>query len=933
MKKLFILIPLALATLVQAQPGTETLYLSGKDNRSTVEWDFYCTAGRNSGKWDKIIVPSCWEQQGYGTYDYGRDYHTYGKKFQFADEQGFYKTKFSVPKKWDKKRVVIVFEGVMTDAEVKVNGQLAGDAHQGAFYRFSYDITDKIKVGAENLLEVNVKKMSDNKMVNRAERYADYWVFGGIFRPVYLQAYPQEYIERTAIAAEADGAYYAKVYTNHVGGVRQLTLKIKDVQGHVVSQASSQINNGDAVADVKGTLANPLRWTAETPHLYTVELTLWNKGKAIHTITEKIGFRTIEVRKKDGIYLNGTKIKMKGINRHVFWPESGRTVNADIDMMDVRLVKEMNMNSIRCSHYPPDKDFLNICDSLGIYVIDELAGWQNAYDTGVGRKLVKEMVARDVNHPSIIFWSNGNEGGHNRELEPDYKLWDHSSRVLIRAHHKPGNHLNGIDCNHYEDYYSSRSIMDAGDNIYMPTEFNHCQDDGGGGAGLSDFWEQMWAHPLSGGGYLWVLFDEAIARTDMYNALDANRVNANDGVLGPHREKEGSYYAIRDIFTPVKISLSQLPNSFSGQVEVENRFFFTNLKECRFKVELIDFRNPTERLHGSVVKKSYTLPSPDVRPGNKGNLSLALPTDWTQYDAVRLYAFDNHDNEVAQWTWKTKSNLQLVSLIGQQGSGNVEIGDSLTYYSLKAAGIALVIDKNTGLLDKINTDLGYNLSFGNGPVLVKGEAKVVSVHPTDNGVEALFEGNLKYARWTMMPGGWVKFDYEYTLNDTVPFAGISFSYPESNVIGAKWLGRGPARVWKNREFGGTLDVWENLYNNTRTGQTSWIYPEFKGYFSDMVWAELNTAEGRILVVSEQDDLYLRLFDFHALSGKVPHPELPVGDVSFLDAIPPTGTKMATNLSTNTAQLGPNSELNVMNRTVKRTLYFYFGWLGPDMYVK
>ncbi len=111
---------------------------------------------------------------------------------------------------------------------------------------------------------------------------------------------------------------------------------------------------------------------------------------------------------------------MKGINRHVFWPETGRTVSPAIDLADVQLIKEMNMNAVRCSHYPPDKRFLELCDSLGLYVLDELAGWQKAYSTKAGAPLVKEMVTRDANHPSIIFWSNGNEGGHNKELDDDY---------------------------------------------------------------------------------------------------------------------------------------------------------------------------------------------------------------------------------------------------------------------------------------------------------------------------------------------------------------------------------------------------------------------------------------------------------------------------------------------------------------------------------
>src|SRR6187551_1324649 len=135
-------------------------YLSGIDAKRTVQWDFFCTAGRNSGEWKKIQVPSCWEQQGFGNYNYGRDYKTNGKNARFYDEQGMYKYKFKVPASWKGKNINIVFDGSMTDTEVKINGKIAGTIHQGAFYRFKYDITDLLNFDKANLLEVAVSKMS-----------------------------------------------------------------------------------------------------------------------------------------------------------------------------------------------------------------------------------------------------------------------------------------------------------------------------------------------------------------------------------------------------------------------------------------------------------------------------------------------------------------------------------------------------------------------------------------------------------------------------------------------------------------------------------------------------------------------------------------------------------------------------------------------------
>jgi beta-galactosidase/beta-glucuronidase len=167
---------------------TETQLLSGWDKDHTVDWDFYCTGGRNSGKWTKIPVPSNWELKGFGTYNYGRE------KVK-SDEKGLYKYQFKLKPEWKKKRVFIVFEGSMTDTKVKINGKLAGPVHQGVFYRFKYEIGKLLDFKGKNLLEVEVAKKSADTSVNRAERDAYYWVFGGIYRPVYLEAVPEVFIE------------------------------------------------------------------------------------------------------------------------------------------------------------------------------------------------------------------------------------------------------------------------------------------------------------------------------------------------------------------------------------------------------------------------------------------------------------------------------------------------------------------------------------------------------------------------------------------------------------------------------------------------------------------------------------------------------------------------------------------------------------------
>lgn len=910
----------------------EIRYLSGTDKDHTVAWEFYCTGGRKSGQWTTIPVPSCWEQQGFGAYNYGRDYKTYGRNFRFAEEKGLYKHAFTVPLAWQQKEVFIVFEGAMTDAEVKINGKLAGPVHQGAFYRFKYNITDKLLAGKPNTLEVTVSKMSANESVNNAERLADYWVFGGIFRPVYLEAVPREFIDHTAIDAKADGSFAMNVALQHIRGARQVKASIKDASGKTVTTVLQAVKAGDTLVRLTTQVAGPKLWTAETPNLYTVQVTLTKGVQPIYTTKERFGFRTIEIRKGDGIYLNGVQIKMKGVNRHVWWPETGRTVSPVIDLADVQLIKEMNMNAVRCSHYPPDKRFLEVCDSLGLYVLDELAGWQKAYSTSAGAPLVKEMVTRDANHPSIIFWSNGNEGGHNKELDDDYGIYDLSNRPVIHAHHRPGNTFNGIDCNHYEDYYSSKNILDGPD-IYMPTEFLHCQDDGGGGASLNEFWELHWHAKKSGGGFLWALVDEGIARTDLGGRIDVNGVNAPDGVVGPHREKEGSFWAIREIFSPVKLAAQTLPANFNGTIAVENRYHYTNLSQCKFYWQLVNYKKPFSGQSGVTILQKGIVPGPDIQPAASGVLSLNLPANWATHDALTLIVQDPTGQEVIRRTWSIRSNEQLLASLISLSADSVQLVETDTTLTLRSGGIGIALHKKTGLLAGVSNAAANNLLFRNGPVLVGGNASFRGISNRMDGknriIEASYTGALEYARWTMYPGGWVSLDYEYHLDDSVALAGISFDYPENFVLGAKWLGKGPYRVWKNRLQGVTSNVWENMYNNTQTGSFPWNYPEFKGYFADITWMELNTVEGKFLVASQEPGLYVRLFNFYGLSGVVPHPALPPGDISFLDAIPPIGTKLALNISANTKNLGPAGEFTRLNGSVKRRLWFYFGLPRPE----
>ena len=333
----------------------------------------------------------------------------------------------------------------MTDASVKVNGAEAGPLHQGAFYRFKYDITELLKFGEENLLEVSVSDKSANHSVNGAERYADFWVFGGIFRPVWLQAEPAQFMDRVAIDARADGSFAMDYYLGGEGQADTVEVTFRTRRGKPwANPFPCRSRRG---ASRRKFLRRQL-WTAETPALYTAVVRLKQGATVLHELKQRFGFRTIEVRRGEGLFVNGQHVLLKGVCHHVAWPTLGRTSSDRIAALDVGLIQDMNMNAVRMSHYPPDEEFLDLCDEKGLYVLDELTGWQHKYDTEVGRQHVQEMISRDVNHPSIIIWDNGNEGGWNTNLDADFEQLDPQHRVVNHPWAKFGD----IDDKHYPDY-------------------------------------------------------------------------------------------------------------------------------------------------------------------------------------------------------------------------------------------------------------------------------------------------------------------------------------------------------------------------------------------------------------------------------------------------------------------------------------------------
>ena len=721
-----LLVP-AFASAEPTGPRTERQYLSGRGPADAVPWAFSVTGGRRAGEQTTIPVPSHWELQGFGTYNYGQEPNK-------SDERGLYRVKFTVPAAWQDRRIRLVFDGVMTDAAVKVNGRSAGPVHQGGFTQFRHDVTNLVKFDDENVLEVEVAKVSANPETERAERGGDYWVFGGIYRPVWLESVPAHSIDHVAIDARADGTLTADVT---LGALRDkvrpegpslvpemIEAQILDADNRPVGAPFSAKIPGGGTGRLRlaTRAADPLLWTAETPRLYTLQVTRRRGDAVVHTTTTRFGFRTFEVREGQGLFVNGRRVLLKGVNRHSFRPETGRALNREDCYADARLIRAMNMNAVRMSHYPPDEAFLEACDELGLYVLDELSGWQHAHGTAVGRLLVRELVERDVNHPSIIIWDNGNEGGWNRDLDGEFALYDPQQRPVIH----PWDPFGGIDTKHYTSYADHVRRL-KGPNLVMPTEILHALYDGGAGAGLQDYWQATMDSPFGAGLFIWDFADEAVVRTDRGGRLDPFSTFAPDGIVGPHFEKEGSYHAVRHVWSPVQIDAPVLDEKFNGTLTLHNRYDFTSLASCRveWSLERFDYL-------GHAMDTGSTA-GPDIAPHASDRLKLELPANWREADMLVLTVKDSRGDALWTWTWATPALAERTTALMR--TANVAtpptIERSADRVSLVAEKISATFDAQTGSLVALRAgDRTYALA--NGPRLAF--ARPVTAAPVMAGI-------------------------------------------------------------------------------------------------------------------------------------------------------------------------------------------------------
>ncbi|MBE0652284.1 MAG: glycoside hydrolase family 2, partial [Bacteroidales bacterium] len=482
---------------------------------------------------------------------------------------------------------------------------------------------------------------------------------------------------------------------------------------------------------------------------------------------------------------------------------------------------------------------------------------------------------------------------------------------------------------HYKDYNYGTGTHLHGRNIVFPTEFLHGLYDGGHGAGLEDYWKQMQYNPISAGGFLWCFSDEGVVRNDLEGMIDTDGNHAPDGIVGPFREKEGSFYTVRELWSPVFFEKKFITNQFDGSFIVENRYHFTNLNQCSFEYEFATMPKPGEQLKAIVAQGKMILP--DIPADSKGRLRIELPDNWGAADILYIRAFDPHGREIYQWSWQVKTPAQVTDeLIKHQYTfkhkdfGFYETQDEVILY---AGTILARFGKETGILFEVKSD-NMVIPIKNGPVLCEGEPNIKGnkVTETDSAIilEIFHEMPVKHHRWIMYPNGLLKLEYSYWPGNYTDFMGVSFDFPERMIKGLRWFGSGPYRVWKNRMAGNMINVWNNDYNNTITGEGKLIYPEFKGYFKDLYWAEIDALPKSFRVFCSNEDVFLRMLTPDKpknARNDYTSPPFPTGDISFMHGITPIGTKFR-----NPEKMGPMGDKHLfMNywRRFSKDLDLYF----------
>jgi beta-galactosidase len=520
--------------------------------------------------WARLPVPSHWQLHGYGAPVYTNVRYPFPVDPPFVPDEnptGDYRCRFVVPASWSE--AVLRFEGVDSCARVWMNGSYLG-TFRGSRLPAEFDAGWLLRPGQENVLAVRVHQWSSGSYL---EDQAMWWL-SGIFRDVSLIARPPGAIDDVFVRADYD----------HVTGGGALRVDAGSDVHVVVPELGIDAEAGETVVVPR---IEP--WSAERPRLYDAVM-----ASAGERAVLRIGFRRVTIT--DGLLLvNGHRVLLRGVNRHEFDPDTGRAVSEPSMRRDIELMKAHNVNAVRTSHYPPHPRFLDLCDDLGLYVIDECdvethgfqeVGWRrNPADEPVWEEALvdrmRRMVERDKNHASVIMWSLGNESGSGRGLAA-MADWARARDPARPIHYEGDPAVSDV----YSRLYASHAEIDAigrdDDRPFVLCAYAHAMGNGPGG--LAEYNELFERHPRCQGGFVWEWIDHGLRHPDGYFAYggdfgeplhDGHLVAA--GLLFPDRTPSPGLVELKKVYEPVRIV------GASGALRVENRFLFRDLSHLRFE--------------------------------------------------------------------------------------------------------------------------------------------------------------------------------------------------------------------------------------------------------------------------------------------------------------------------------------------------------------
>lgn len=561
--------------------------------------DFWKTDFNDKG-WDKLQVPAVWELNGYGDPIYVNVGYAWRNQYKNQpplvpveeNHVGSYRREITVPADWKGKDIIAHFGAVSSNMYLWVNGKFVGYSEDSKL-EAEFDLTPYLKFGQKNLIAFQVFRWCDGTYLEDQ----DFFRYTGVARDCYLYARNKKRIDDIRVTPDLDKEYKngSLAVSLNLKGSGNVLLELLDAKNQVV--ASSEVKGSGKVSATLH-LENPSKWSAETPYLYTLRASLKEGSQTKEVVPVKVGFRKIELKNAQ-LLVNGQPVLFKGADRHEMDPDGGYVVSRERMLQDIQIMKQFNLNAVRTCHYPDDNYWYELCDKYGIYVVAEA----NVESHGMGYEKAslaknpsykkahlernQRNVQRGFNHPSIIFWSLGNEAGYGPNFEAAYdwiKAEDPSRAVQYEQANYDGK--TDIYCPMYADY--DRCIKycedDSKQKPLIQCEYAHAMGNSQGG--FKEYWDIIRKYPKYQGGFIWDFVDQSCRWTGKNGKMiyayggDFNRFDASDnnfcdnGLISPDRKPNPHMYEVGYFYQNIWTTAKDLNQ---GEIAVYNENFFRDL--------------------------------------------------------------------------------------------------------------------------------------------------------------------------------------------------------------------------------------------------------------------------------------------------------------------------------------------------------------------